>query len=192
MNATRAMTSREASLVEEALSRIVGDLSMVADRELTIGSAEVSMTDRRLVGDDVVHVSFRLGVVHGATRSQGALILPLPAALALAGYLLMMSDEAVEARMGWSAPDSVLKEAMREMNQFIRASVESAVGALGFEDVELHADGCQGVRANVRPALDYTDGDPLVTAWAEARLHDLAPFRMGLMLPPIDVDGETA
>jgi hypothetical protein len=41
------------------------------------------------------------------------------------------------------------------------------------------------VRAGVRPALGYVEGDELVVARGRARVHHFEPFEMILMLPSL-------
>ena len=57
--------------------------------------------------------------------------------------------------------------------------------ALGVEGVQVGSEGCQGVKPDVRPALEYIEGDELVLGRAEAQIGDFDPFEMLLMIPAL-------
>ena len=84
-------------LAEEVLHRIASDLSMIIDRELRLEAAEVARLQERPVGPEQVHISFRFGVHGGQRAAQGCLLVPLPDALSIAGYLMMLPEEQVLA-----------------------------------------------------------------------------------------------
>ena len=85
---TEASTSNDLDLVQSVLDRIAKDLAMILDRELALSGCTAERRTERPVGADQIHISFRLGFV-GATNGQGCLLLPLPEAISLAGYLMM-------------------------------------------------------------------------------------------------------
>jgi hypothetical protein len=54
------------------------------------------------------------------------------------------------------------------------------------EECATRSDGCQGVRADVRPALSYREGQPLLVARARARVHHFEPCELILVLPALE------
>ena len=49
----------------------------------------------------------------------------------------------------------------------------------------MHSEGCQGVRADVRPAFPYEEGSELIVARVGACFDPFPPFELILMLPPV-------
>ena len=49
----------------------------------------------------------------------------------------------------------------------------------------MRSEGCQGVKPNVRPALAYSEGSPLVVARAKLRVHSWPAAESLLILPPL-------
>jgi hypothetical protein len=74
---------------------------------------------------------------------------------------------------------------MMEVGNFIGGAFDAAVRDLGVGQVKVRSEGCQGVRANVRPAFHHEDGEPLVVARAQWRIHNWPSFEALLMLPPV-------
>jgi len=65
----------------------------------------------------------------------------------------------------------------------ILASACHAVLGRALPGNSTRSAGCQGVRANVRPAFDYQEGDRLLVARVRARLAQFEPCEVILVLP---------
>jgi len=61
--------------------------------------------------------------------------------------------------------------------------VDVALRPPGDEETMVRSEGCQGVRADVRPAFAYDEGSELIVGRAHMTLHDFDPFGVVLMLP---------
>lgn len=182
---TEAVSSdSDVQLVEAIVERITTDLAAIIDRPIEIQSVEVERATARPAGQAQVHVSFKLGFEGPAGRKQGCVLVPLPDAIALASYLMMFPDDAVASKRALDSLDSTTKDAMLELGTFASTAVEEALHGAGL-DVTVRSDGCQGVRADVRPALEYRDGEVLLVGRAIARLHDFPPFPMLVLIPEI-------
>lgn len=170
----------------EILHRIGADISMITDRELAIESNEVQRASERPAGAGGVHISFRFGIHDGEGVSHGCLLMPLPEAIALAGYLMMQPDAEVAEKRELEAPDEPLKEAILEVGNFIAGATDAALRESIGGGHKVRPEGCQGVRADVRPALVYEEGTPLVVGHAKATLEGHEEYDMILVLPEFD------
>ena len=92
------LSEEEVELVEETLQRIASDLSMIADRQLELNSVKVKRSTKRAVGRDRIHISFKLGIKTEEGILHGCVLVPLPDAISLACYLMMVPDEGVVAK----------------------------------------------------------------------------------------------
>jgi hypothetical protein len=169
--------------VDEIFQRIAGDLAMIADRELKVHKAEVQRVGARVAGPKSVHISFKLGFQHDGRILHGSLLIPLPDAIALASYLMMMPDDGVKSKRSLSTLDTGIKDALLEIGNFIGGAADAALRSIGLEGLRVRSESCQGVKANVRPAFAYAEGTPLVVGRAKAQLHTWPVFEMVLMLP---------
>jgi hypothetical protein len=132
-----------------------------------------------------VHISFKLRFDRAADTLYGALLVPLPDALALAGCLTMMPDEQVAAQRRSLELDAGTKDAIVELGNFVAGAVDAVMRESRANVARARAAGCQGVRADIRPAFPYTEGQELILVRATARLHDFDPFELLLMLPNV-------
>jgi len=169
--------------VEEILERITSDLSMLADRELGVQEVTVERQTTRPAGPGQVHVSFRFGAEVGERLQHGALLVPLPDAITLASYLMMLPDAAVNERRKRATLDDSLKDAMLEIGNFVGGAVDAALRAMETPVSRVRFEGCQGVRADVRPALVYNEGDPLVVGRARVTIGAYEPTAIIVMIP---------
>jgi hypothetical protein len=186
MNAmTDVCTEKETELVREVFQRVASDLAMVADRQLVIESVRTERAAKRPAGRGRIHLSFRLGFRTGATTRQGCLLVPLPDAISLACYLMMIPDDAVRSRRAGNTLEGGVKDAMLEVGNFVGGATDAALRALGWSHVKVLAEGCQGVKPDVRPALRYREGEPLIVGRARAKLHDYPECEMLLALPEL-------
>jgi len=85
----------EHELARCILARMATDLSMILDRELELSDLVLETVTRRPAGKGRVHISFKLGIERGEDEEQGCLLMPLPEAVSLAGYLMMKEDDEV-------------------------------------------------------------------------------------------------
>ncbi len=173
-------------LLQEILSKIAADLEAILDKELVFHDSTVERQRSRPAGAGQVHISFRFAVsVEGEPRA-GALLLPLPEANVLAAHLMMVPDLEVSEMRKMSAPQPAMKGALLEIGQFIVGATEAALRTRTGQDLSVRFDGCQGVRADVRPALDYVEGTELVVARATTQVGDYPEFELILMVPALD------
>lgn len=169
--------------VEEIFERITSDLSMLADREIEVRALAVERCTARPAGQGRVHVSFRFGVEEGERLHHGTLLVPLPDAITLAAFLMMLPDAAVRERRGRASLDDALKGAMLEIGNFVGGAVDAALRALDLPVSRVRFEGCQGVRPDVRPALVYTEGEPLLVGRAQVAIGDFEPSELLVLLP---------
>ena len=133
-----------------------------------------------------MHISFKLGfVAPNGDKRHGAVLVPLPDALTMSCFLLMIPDETVASRREEPAPDATLKDAMLELGNMIGGALNTAMEKLGLTGWSAHSEGCQGVRAGVRPAFPYQEGGELVVARVGAILAPFPAFDLILVLPPL-------
>ena len=189
---TRACPPREQQLLSETLRRIAADLSMIADRKLEIFSVHSEIASERAAGTKQIHISFKLGLQHEGRIGHGVWLVPLPDALALAGYLMMVPEEGVKSKRALTAPDPLSKEALLEIGQFVASAVDAALRSGGVEGVRVKSESCQGVRANVRPAFAHEPGSELWIARAKAQLGSWPAFEVILMLPVLALEAQAS
>jgi hypothetical protein len=169
--------------VTEIFERITSDLSMLADRELGVQGLTVERETTRPAGGGQVHVSFRFGAEEAERLHHGTLLVPLPDAITLASFLMMLPDSAVRERRARTSLDASLKDALLEIGNFVGGAVDAALRAVETPISRVRFEGCQGVRAGVRPALVYTEGEPLIVGRAQVTIGDYAPTEMIVMIP---------
>jgi hypothetical protein len=172
--------------IDEILQRIAGDLSMIADRELKVQPADVRRASARVAGAKCTHISFKLGFQYQGRIAHGSLLVPLPDAVALASYLMMSSDEEVQARRALPGLESGTKDALLEIGNFIAGAADAALRSIGLEGIRVGSESCQGVKAGARPAFAYTEGAPLIVGRAQAQLSNWPAFELILMLPLLE------
>lgn len=170
---------------QECVRRVAADLSMITDRPFAIESVRVERVNVRPAGAGVVHISFKLATQRGSDIRHGAMIVPFEHAVSLGSWLLMMNDEDVARRKAAQTLDQTTKDALQEIGNFVASACDAALRSLGVEDVRVRSEGCQGVRAGVRPAFHYAEGSELVVGRARATLGTSAPFEIITMLPPM-------
>ncbi len=175
-------TELETNCTEEIFQRMAGDLSMIADREIEVLDLETLVQTERPKGPGSVHISFRMSVKSEDQTHHGCLIVPFAEAITLAGSLMMLTDEMIETRRTEGGLDDPSKDAMLEVGNFIAGATEAAYRAL---DMPYHVsfEGCQGVRADVRPALIYEEGSALVVGKAKINMTGFGESQFCLMLP---------
>ena len=187
MTATHVRSAMgELELATGILGRVAADLSMIVDRELEVEDVRVERQTQRPVGRARVHISFKLNIQLDGEASQGCLLVPLPDAITLAAYMMMLPEEAVAQERHRTVLDGPFKEALLEVGKFVAGACDSVLRQALSEECTTRSDGCQGVRADVRPALSYREGQTLLVARARARVHEFEPFELILALPHPD------
>ena len=189
MAAVHATPSRE-DLATALLGRVGEDLGQICDQDVVLALRLVEEQAERAAGADKVHISFRLRFrdqrIPGApTDRWGTLLLPLAEAVSLACSLLMVPDEAVATHRRSVNLDETTKDAVMEVGNFVGGGVDACLRSLFDGDVTARFGGCQGVRAGVRPAMPYEEGEPLVVVRGEGRIGDFPAFPFLLLLPPL-------
>jgi hypothetical protein len=179
----------ELDLARSVLGRMAADLSLILERDFRLEDVCAERRSQRAVGAGAVHVSFKLGIELSGEALQGCLLVPLPDAVALAGYVMMMSDESVAEERPRTELDGPFKEALLEVAKFLASACDAVLRPMLAARCTARSGGCQGVRADVRPALSYREGDELVVVTARARVHEFEPFELILMLPRLDRAG---
>jgi len=74
---------------------------------------------------------------------------------------------------------------MLEVGNFIGGAADAALREAVGVKAKVRAEGCQGVRPDIRPALVYNEGDSLLVGKAKGRIHDYPEFDLILMLPEL-------
>lgn len=180
---TPACTSDETRMAEETFQRLAGDLEMIADRPIQVQSVAVERAQQRATGRGSVHISFKLGFQHDGRILHGTLLMPLSEAITLGCYLMMVPDDGVKSKRSLQSVDAGLKDALMEVGNFVGGATDAALRGLGLDQIKVRSEGCQGVRANVRPAFVYTEGTDLIVGRAKLRIHTWPVFEAVLMLP---------
>lgn len=185
MTDAETCSETEFAWVQASLERIVSDIMTIADHGFELIDVATERMFRRPAGERQVHISFRFVLESDAGEAQGCLLVPLPDALALAGFLLMMPIDAVTRTRSRTQLDSATKDALLEVSNFVARAIHDSLDERDFREVRVHSDGCQGVRADVRPSLDYNEGDLLIVGRARARLAGFPDFEMLFLLPDV-------
>jgi hypothetical protein len=180
-------TASDHALVQAVLERVAGDLSSVIGREVGLIGLDSRRERARPAGKDTVHISFKLGLRRdGGPARFGALLVPLPEAVSVACYLLMLPEDGVAARRAETTLDWALKDALLEVGNMVGNASNTALASLGAAGWSARSEGCQGVRPDVRPAFPYEEGSDLIVGRATARIEPFPPFELLLILPALD------
>jgi len=185
MSETTQEVASDLELIESIFERISADLGMIIDREFNIASTAVERTDARSEGRSKIHISFKLSFKAGDDSLHGCVLIPLPDAISLAAYLMMVPDDAVKTHRSTTSLDRSTKDAMLEVGNFVGGATDAVVRSWFSDRYTVRSMGCQGVRANVRPAFPYSEGDELIVGRGTAQIHDFPEFEIILMLPPL-------
>jgi hypothetical protein len=163
---------------------ISADLAMIMDAEVRFAKPEVSRETARVAGSGQVHVSFRFLVHHDGEDRHGSVLVPLPDAITLAGHLMMMDAEDLKEARLLTELDRPMKEAMLEVGNFIAGAVDAVIRTWYPHDATCRSVGCQGVRADVRPAFPYAEGDELAVGHTQAEVAGNPAYTLSVQVPP--------
>lgn len=177
---------QDTTLVREAFARMTRDLTAILGIDLDLAGQLVERMRFRPAGRREIHISFKLAFERErGPRRFGALLVPLPEAVTMAGSLLMLPGEVIARRRASSSLDLAAKDALLEIGCMIAAACSGALAEVGVAGVSVRSEGCQGVRPDVRPAFPYEEGSELVVGRASACIQPFAPFEMLLLLPQL-------
>ena len=171
--------------VETIMRRIAEDVALVVDRPFVIESLKASREEKRPSGKGKGHISFKLEVQQESGVAHGCLLVPLPDAISLACYVMMVTDDAVKQNRTSIDLDRAMKDAMVEVDNFVGGATGGALRGIA-PGASARGAGCQGVKADVRPAFPYEEGQPLLVGRAKAKLHTYDTFDMILVIPVIE------
>jgi len=169
--------------VGEVFGEMSRDMGMLLEHPFSLRGVCSKRMQQRAVGQGGVHVSFRFSFVGEGLSKMGCFLLPLAEANTMAAYLLAMGEPRARQERGVQEPETSLKESMLLLGQMLSTSVARAYRGLGPQGLRVGFDGCQGVRADVRPAMRYAEGQPLIVGRAAAHVGDFEAFSPILMLP---------
>ena len=173
----------EKQLVEGILDRVASDLAMIIDRDLLIEGVAVERQDARPAGEGSIHISFKLCFDTPEGESHGCLLMPLADAVSVAAYLMMAPDEEVAEHRGIEDLDRSMKDAVLEVGNFVAGAADAVLHNWYPEGYSVRSAGCQGVRADVRPAFPYEEGTELIVGKCTSQVHEYDSFDLLLLLP---------
>lgn len=174
--------ARASAMIEALLGRVTADLSQLLDRAIAAEDIRVQRVTERAAGPGQVHISFKLAVRGPEGERQGCFLLPLPDALTLAACLMMVPEEEILRARTVQAPDGLTKHALLEIDNFIAGACDAILRDWN-ESCSIQPAGCQGVRPEVRPALDWAEGEGLLLARARLCIGALEPCELLVLLP---------
>lgn len=181
---SEATIPTDAQFVEAFLKRFNANLGMILGRDFSFAPPRLERARTRPAGQGSIHISFKLAFTpEGGEKRHGALLVPLAGAITMAGYLLMMPEETVAQRREETALDSSLKDALLEIGNMIAGATNTVLAELGLAGWSARSEGCQGVRADVRPAFPYREGSELLVARTTTTLEPHPPFELLLLVP---------
>ena len=182
---TDTSTLDDVGLLEGIVDRIATSLSMLIDRDIEIEGLSAERVHERAAGAGTVHISFKLVFLKdGEEMGNGSVLVPLADAIAMACYLMMLDDSEVTGHRAASELDESTKDALVELASFVATAVDESI-RIHHPDVAVRSRGCQGVRADVRPAFPYEEGSELLVGRARASVHEFPEFELILMMPPL-------
>ena len=188
---SNATTTQDEKLAKDIGDQISADLSMIIDRELAISSVTSERVQARVAGEGAIHLSFRIEFQVGAEKNFGCLLMPLPAAIGVACYLMVMSDEEVKSQRELNTLERSMKDAMLEVGNFVGGSSDAVVRKWNSTSkMSARSAGCQGVAPGAVPNFDYAKGSDLILARLQAKLGNFDAFEMILMLPSALLGGD--
>jgi hypothetical protein len=175
--------------VRDILERIAADLTMLTDHPVKIQSTSAQRCQAKPVGARRVHIAFKLSFDWRGQMLHGALLVPLPEAISLACFLLLVPDDGVKAKRALTTLDQATKDAMLEIGNFIGGATDGALRLHFPQGLSVRSEGCQGLRPEQAPAFPYTAGSDLIAGRAKARIADYPPFDLVLIAPVLVPEG---
>ncbi len=176
------------ALVRRIVERIGERVGALVDVPLEFTGAETERATARIAGAGCAHISFRFEVAFGGEGAEGCVLFPVHEVTSLASYLLMLPQQLVLENRRVARPDAFLHDAIFELGMAMTRTIDALVREESNGAVSMRFSGCQGVRADVRPKLDYVEGSELLVGHARGRLAEFDPFELTVMLPGEAVD----
>lgn len=173
------------ALCETLLRRVCVDLGMLLARPLVLENVQVARSSTKAAGERSVHIAFKFAVCIDGVYQHGALLAPLPDAIALASYLMMSPDESVAALRKGQELERAQKDALVEVGALVSHTLGEVLRERWPGRVSARSEGCQGLRAGAAPAFERTPGVDLLIGRAKAKLHTFPSFELLLMLPAL-------
>lgn len=167
------------------MRHVATDLALITERDVRVHACHIERARERAAGADRVHISFKQLYWRAGNPEHGCLVVPLPDAISLAAYFLMLADTAVGAQRASGALDDATKEGMLEVASFVASSIQAALHGQGCSGFRVVSASCQGVRPDVRPVLPMHADSELWIARARIQIHTWPASDVLLMLPPI-------
>lgn len=181
---TESSNLNDTQMLREVLDRIASDLSMIIDREIQVLEASTERVQKRVCGEDAIHLSFKLEFKKEGETGNGCILIPLPEAVAIASYLMMAPDETVQANREANSLDRGLKDAMLEVANFIGGSTDAVLRSWNVkQEVAVSSEGCQGVKAGDIPNFKHDGAAELILGRVQMQVHEFPPFELILMFP---------
>ena len=166
---------------EEILRRVLSDLSMITDRDLSLDDLDVEAADAPVAATGGVHIAFKLALRQAGVVRRGCLLVPLADAISLACYLMMVTDDGVKAKRGLSTLDQNLKDSLLEVANFVAGATEGALRDALREETEVRTEGCMGLAPGAPPPLGEVN--ELILCRGRATLQGFPSFELLLELP---------
>ncbi|MFT7669615.1 MAG: hypothetical protein ACI8X5_002320 [Planctomycetota bacterium] len=170
-------------LTKELFGSIAENIAILVGQRMDIGEIQNDVVPGRIAGKGGVHISFRLGLAKGENRGHGCLLMPLPEAIALASYLLMIPDSVIAGSRKETDIDEEMKDAMLELANFVGGAVDEAYRETGAEGISVRSLGCQGVREDTPPFFPHEEGVDLIVGKASAKISEYPEFEILIMVP---------
>ena len=177
-------TTADLEFFVAAFRSIADDLSMIMDTQIDVAEPRAERVQARAAGEGQVHISYRFLVHDQGQDHHGCVLTPLPDSIGLASFLMMMQPDEVAERRKLSELDRSLKESIVEVGNFIAGAIDAVIRSWYPSEASCRSLGCQGVRADVRPAFRYREGTELAVGRATVSVAGYEPFEMILQVPP--------
>lgn len=183
MSESRASV-QDLPLVRSIFGQLASNLGLIVDRDIQVEGIVAERASERARGMGNIHISFRMGIQSEDFVRHGCVLVPLPDAVTLVGCLTMLPADMVDESRERNELDQDAKEAMMELGNLMRGAIAEALREFEFMGTSVQFEGCQGVRADVRPALAEPLDTELLIGRARATLDGYPEFECLVLLPP--------
>ncbi|MEM6675212.1 MAG: hypothetical protein AAF726_20355 [Planctomycetota bacterium] len=170
-------------LLDGVVDAVAESLSTLLPFELGEAVGDDRVESGRLPSGDAVRIAFRIGYRSRDVRRIGIVQMPLPAALVLAGSLVMAPAGEVRAHASRPAPDERDKAAILEAGRLLAGAIDEAVRDRVGRSTEATLIGCQGVAAGRAPWVPGYAGEPFAVRVQTMRIASFDPFEMTIAIP---------
>lgn len=170
-------------LLDLLIDETAGSLSLLSEFSLEGQDIDDEVVDDRPGASDIVRIALRFGFRTERGSRMGFLQVPLGDALVLAGSLLMLPTEELEAELEKEAPDEAQKEAIMEAGLLLGGAFDSVLKKRFSEQVDVAFFGCQGLDVGCAAWVSGYGGEPLAVRRQMASFGTFAPFELLLAVP---------